>query len=318
MIERFEHVKLAPRRHAQDCALIGAGLECDLINARNAPRARDADMVSQPVLKRAGGTLEEHLIENEVADPPVFLSWTNSRLFHRLGEGPQNWPLNDWQFHRPQSGTFPAADRGQNSWAFRFARHRRLIPQTNVIHCDALEVDSNLTVGKEDQWLNERALAIFAEGPLAQKKAFEPLAFAVRKNQRTVVALLSTVVFPHPVLGVSGDDTGAALDFDEEDPLRAGDQEIHFVDGAIIRHKLKIRPGYVGILRRETCVNKIERLLFPGEARRSNVLPVFLGHDSPPLLTRSPSGFSARTGNRPMGQCQAATAQVSAGVQKET
>ena len=110
-------------------------------------------MVSQPVLISAGGTLEQQLIENEVSDTPVLLPWTDSRLFHGLGEGTQHWTLDHWQFHRPQSRTFPTANCCQDSWTLRLAWRRRLIAQTDLVGRDALQMDSNLAVGEEDQRL---------------------------------------------------------------------------------------------------------------------------------------------------------------------
>ena len=124
-------------------------------------------MVGQPVLIRAGGTLEEQFIANEVTDTTVLLAWTNACLFHRLGEGTQHWRLNDRQFQWPQSGAFPAADRREDSRTLRLTWRRRLIAQTNLVGRKPLEVDSNLAVRQEDQRFDERALAGFAEGPLA-------------------------------------------------------------------------------------------------------------------------------------------------------
>ncbi len=63
-----------------------AGLGGNLENSCYALGVGVRDMMSQPILIAAGGTLEYQPIEDEISNTPFLLSGTNSGLLHRLSK----------------------------------------------------------------------------------------------------------------------------------------------------------------------------------------------------------------------------------------
>ena len=56
---------------------------------------------------------------------------------------------------------------------------------------------------------------------------------------------------PGPSARVTTKATRFALDFDKKESLRREDQEIDFVDAAIVRDEFEVRPGSVGFVVRK-------------------------------------------------------------------
>ena len=95
-----------------------------------------------PILIRTGGALENQVIENEIAHPPLVLPWTNTGLLHRLGEGPDCRAVDHRQVALRQPWTFPPADRGEDPGAAGFPgaagwSRRQTLPGGNALKMKA-------------------------------------------------------------------------------------------------------------------------------------------------------------------------------------
>jgi hypothetical protein len=116
--------------------------------------------------------------------------------------------------------------------------------------------------------------ALLFKGFLSSENALEAFALAIREDDGVFVGLPPPLVVPRPVSGVARQFTWGALDFDEKNTLGTGYKEIHFVDGAVISDKLKIRPRPVIVLCRKLLVDKVQRLLFPGKLGAGHGFPM--------------------------------------------
>lgn len=159
----------------------------------------------------------------------------------------------------------------QDPGPFRFPWAGRLVSEPDIANRQALQVNPHFAVGKEHERLHEGTIAGLTKGPLAEEQTLEPSAFPVGHDERAFVALFAAIVFPDPILRVAGDHTWASLDFDKEDPLRAGDEQIGFIDGAVIGDELEVGPSEVSVLGYEPGMNEVERLLFRNDCRRNDL-----------------------------------------------
>ncbi len=148
-------------------------------------------------------------------------------------------------------------------------------------------------MGEENQRLDERKLANIPKASLAEQKAFEPFTLPIGEDKRAFDTVPSSIMVPNPVLSIAGHHAGATLDFGEENSLRACDQQINLVDRAVIGHEFEVGPGDIVVLGWKSCVDKIQRLLFPREMRLRNGFPMFFRHllagKTPEITPRAPS-----------------------------
>jgi hypothetical protein len=156
------------------------------------------------------------------------------------------------------------------------------VTQADAAGGTPLELTTHLGMRKEHQGLDEGG-GDAAKGPLAREQTFQPLALPVREEHGVVLGVPLPLVIPGPDGLVARHGAGTALDFGEEGALRTDDQQVHLIDGTILRDEFEVRPGEIIVLRREVLEDKIQRLLLPREAGGGDGLPVLLRHVALPV-----------------------------------
>ncbi len=112
------------------------------------------------------------------------------------------------------------------------------------------------------------------EGALAREQRLQTLRLAVREQHRVVVAALAGLTGRHalPCPGITANDSRPALDLNEEDALRADDEDIDLADGSV-EDELEVGPRAVGLVIRQALLEERERIALPWEVRRGDLDP---------------------------------------------
>ena len=90
------------------------------------------------------------------------------------------------------------------------------------------------------------------------------LGFEVSRQERVIDCLKSPVVFPSPGAGIAGQAFTIAFDLDEKEALGRENQQIDFVDAAVVGHKLEVCPRPVRFVGRKLLAHEVECFPFPG------------------------------------------------------
>ena len=120
--------------------------------------------------------------------------------------------------------------------------------------------------------LEERKARI-ADRTLALEEGDQPLGLAIGQEQRVVDKRLAALVFPDPGVRVAIQHAWAALDFDDEEAAGGQHQQVNFIDAAVVRNELEVRPRVVRLLVREALPNVVEGVLLPRVGGLSGRVP---------------------------------------------
>jgi hypothetical protein len=176
-----------------------------------------------------------------------------------------------------EARTLASGDDGHDAGASGLAGFGLEVARADIIGGGTLELRPGQRMGQEDDRLDERDLQA-SKSPLAGEKALQPLALAVREEDRVVLGVSLAFVFPSPARLVALDNPWSALDLNEEGTLGADHERVQLVDRAVISDELEKRPGEVVVLGRKSFEDKIQGLPLPREARFANRLPVLFRH----------------------------------------
>src|SRR5690606_12586580 len=85
--------------------------------------------------------------------------------------------------------------------------------------------------------------------------------------------------FPGPSSDIAAKTPRAALDFDQKTALGSEDEQVDFVDAAIVGNEFKVSPCAIGLVRGGLLANELQSFPFPRKARLRHSDPVgYLSH----------------------------------------
>src|SRR5262245_24898796 len=179
---------------------------------------------------------------------------------------------------RIEPWALPACERGHDAGpcgpviVARLRRRRAkpfLLPisQTDAIARCPLQFAPQVWSRTEHKGLNEWQLTLSLPRLLSLEERSEFFGFAIRRNNRTVRGAQVAIRLPGPGAGIPAQTPRATLDFNEEEALRGTDEQIDFVDAAIIGNKLEVRPGAIGLVGGKLITYKLQRIPLPGILR---------------------------------------------------
>jgi hypothetical protein len=151
----------------------------------------------------------------------------------------------------------------------------------DMIPSARVEAAVEVGIGEEDERCDEwKRLA--AQRRLTSEQRLQSLRLPVREDHRVVEADLACPagLRAPPRTRVTANDTGPALDLDQEQTLRADDEEIDLADVAVL-DELEVRPGAIGLMVGQALLEERERLLLPEKLRRRHLDPAVLHVSSP-------------------------------------
>ena len=210
-----------------------------------------------PVLERI--RLEQKAAKNVVADAPLPLRGTNTRLVDRAGEGRGERSINPSRRSarvEPRVAVKEADDVGMIApLGLRGEIHPRTSP--------AFEPTSHPDARQEDRGFDVRS-ALLGERLLRLQQTDQLLRFPVRQQKRTVDKEFLAVDLSAPSVRVARDHTVPALDLDQVHLVERHDEQIDFVDAAVLGDEFEVRPGAKGLAVGEAGLDVVEGLALPG------------------------------------------------------
>ena len=116
---------------------------------------------------------------------------------------------------------------------------------------------------QEDDGFDIRS-ALLGERLLRLQQTDQLLRFPVRQQERTVDKEFLAVDLSAPSVRVARDHTTPALDLDQVHLVERYDEQIDFVDAAVLGDELEVRPGAKRLAVGETGLDVVEGLALPG------------------------------------------------------
>ena len=214
-------------------------------------------MFGLPVLKRI--RLEQEAAKNVVGDAPLPLRRTNSRLIHGASEGSGERSINPLRRSarvEPRIATKEVED-------VRMIAPLGLRGEIHPCTSPAFEPTPYPNARQEDDGFDIRS-ALLGERLLRLQQTDQLLRFPVRQQERTVDKEFPAVDLSAPSVRVARDHTTPALDLDQVHLVERYDEQIDFVDAAILGDELEVRPGAERLAVGEAGPDVVEGLALPG------------------------------------------------------
>ena len=213
-------------------------------------------MLGLPVLKRI--RLQQEASQHVVGHAPLSLRGADSRLFHGAREGPGERPVD--ALGRP--ARVEACISAKN-----FENVRMTVPlglRGEVYPCPSpsFEPTPRTNARQEDNGLDIGS-ALLGERFLRLQQPDKLLRLPVRQQEGTVDEKYLAVDLTAPRALVARNCAAPTLDLDQVDLVDRDDEQIDFVDAAVLGDELEIRPGAKWLVARKACLDVVERLAFP-------------------------------------------------------
>jgi len=269
MAEAAEDVVLA-FGHLVDDAGIDGGLAGDDVDADAAGIVLERDVLGVPVLEPVVGAFGQEFLQLVVGDAAMALGGADAGFMEGFCETMDCGAIEE-RHVLLEAGGVAELEGGDDAGS---------VVAVALADADAVGVGEQvlqLWVGEEDEGLDEGE-AVDAAGGLAFEEGFELLALAVGVEERVIDGLLAAVgLVVGPGAAVTTELALIALDFDEKEAARGGDEGVYFVDGAIVGDEGEVGPSVLGIAVGKRGAEVFEGLSFPGEGGFGDALPALWG-----------------------------------------
>ncbi len=238
MLQGFEQLELAAGGPLDGAAILQGRLGADEVEANEALGGFQLGVGGHPVL--IAGTLIDQGLEDIIADLAVALARADAGLLHGLGNEFGHGPVVLAPGGAAETLAATAILDGRHDAVARgLAALGRAITQAYTALGDALELTDQVGGGAKNECLDEREL-LFTAGSLAAQQAAKLLGFSIAGEEGIVEGGALAFVVEGPQPGVAAESAGVTLDLEEKEALRRKDEEVHLVDAAVFRDKLKV------------------------------------------------------------------------------
>ena len=216
----------------------------------------------------------DQFVKFVVANLTTSLRWSNARLLYRLGNHLSRGAVMSSLRIGVEPIALAAFDGCQNARAGRLVSFGCTIAKTNVVASGALQFTSQVRSRAEHNRFDERNLPLALARFLPLQKKSKLLGLGIGELVRVIDRRQLAVGFPSPSSGITAKSPRSALDLDEKEALRREDEQIDFVDAAVVGNELKVAPCSIRLVRRELHAHEVQSVPFPRKARLGDRRPV--------------------------------------------
>ena len=256
MLQRLQQLGLAMSRTFDGVAFVLTGSRSDVVDADATANALQSCMCRLPVL--VTGTFVDQVVEHIVADLAAALGGPNPRLIHRLRDDATGRLVVSVREVLPQAGTFATSNQPHNTRAVLG------VPQYDVVGCGVHQIALQVRCRAEDNRIDPGNTAVLLRCLLPAQQRPQLLRFRVGQKQRVVDrGRWLAVGLPSPGPRIAAQASRSALDLDQEEALRRKNQQVDFVDAAIVADELEVGPCPVRLVRGKLRADKFKSFPFP-------------------------------------------------------
>ena len=216
-------------------------------------------------------------LEPVVGDEPIPLGLADAGLVHRPADAAHDGAVDPGRAGRIDAGDVAGGQRGDDAGASLTIGRGGAVARADASAGVLGQFDLQALGGDEQQRFEVRA-AVVLERLLMFQQPGELLALAARQQQRVVDRLHAAFVLPRPAGGIAGERAGMALDLDQEEADGREDQDVDFVDAAVVGDEVEALPGEIRVGVGELAAQVIKRLLFPRELGGRDDFPACRTH----------------------------------------
>ena len=216
----------------------------------------------------------DQLVKIVVAHFATALGWPNARLLYRLSNHLCGWSIMCSLRVGVEAIALASLDHRKDAWSRWLIAFGGPVAQTDMVAGGSLQFTVQVGSRTKHNRFDERYLPFAFAGFLSLQQGSQFLRFGVGELVRIIDGRQLAIVFPSPGSGITAKSSRLTLDFDEEETLWCEDEEIDFIDAAVVCDEFEIAPGPVRFMRRELGSHEFESFPFPRKARFCDRHPV--------------------------------------------